>query len=397
VTATPRPHSEHNGPDDTPSHDAELRAALEAAQRLSAIVASSDDAIVSKDLNGTVTSWNAAAERIFGYTAAEMIGQPILKIIPPELHPDEARILATIASGRRIDHFETVRMNKNGERLDISLTVSPVKDREGRIIGAAKIARDVTRSKKAERALRTAERLASVGRLAATVAHEINNPLEALTNLIYLAKHAAQNDVVRDYLERADEELRRVSMISKQTLGFYREVKDTSTTRLGEMALGILPIFSSRSRNRGIEIVPQIKGDPAVMAVPGEIRQLIANLVGNSLDAVERGGQILIRVSDACSRRHGMAIPGVRLSVADDGCGITPEIRAQLFEPFFTTKRDVGTGLGLWVCKSIVEKHHGSIRLKSRTTPGKSGTVFSVFLPARTQAAQDEHILRHAV
>src|SRR4029077_4457436 len=160
----------------------------EAALRLAAIVESSDDAIVSKDLNGVVTSWNKSAERIFGYKAEEIIGQPITVIIPLELLSDETLILSKIRAGERVEHFQSVRLHKNGERIDVSLTVSPIKDEQGTVIGAAKIARDITQQKKMEAALHTSEKLASVGRLAATIAHEINNPLEAITNFIYLAK-----------------------------------------------------------------------------------------------------------------------------------------------------------------------------------------------------------------
>src|SRR5581483_11620763 len=141
-----------------------------------------------------------AAERIFGYTAQEMIGRPITTIIPPELLDDETRILATIAGGSRIDHFETVRVRKGGERLDVSLTISPLRDQTGKIVGAAKIARDITQQKKTERALHTTERLAAVGRLAATIAHEINNPLAAVTNFVYLAKQRVVGDDVREFL-----------------------------------------------------------------------------------------------------------------------------------------------------------------------------------------------------
>ncbi|MGA8782117.1 MAG: PAS domain S-box protein, partial [Terracidiphilus sp.] len=167
------------------------KAAEEASQRLAALVEFSDDAIVSKDLKGIVTSWNPAAERMFGFSAKEMIGRPITVIISPELRDEETNILATIARGERIEHFETVRVKKNGETVDVSLTVSPVKDEAGRIVGAAKIARDITDRKRAARILLMTERLAAVGRLAATVAHEINNPLEAVTNLVYLAKTAS--------------------------------------------------------------------------------------------------------------------------------------------------------------------------------------------------------------
>jgi PAS domain S-box-containing protein len=363
--------------------------AEEGLHRLAAIVESSDDAIVSKDLNGVVTSWNQGAQRIFGYTAEEMIGQPITKIIPPELEGQEAEILSTIARGDRIDHFETVRMHKSGELVEISLTVSPVRDATGRIVGAAKIARDITQTKKTEKALQITERLASVGRLAATVAHEINNPLEAVINLIYLAKHAPTQNEARRYLELAEEELQRVSHLTRQTLGFYRETKGATNFRLGEIVNSLLSVFSSRTRNKGIVLTPEIDTSLELYAVPGEIRQVVANLVSNSIDALEGPGQVRIRAS-AATQRSGGGIHGVRLTVADTGSGIPPETRSQLFQPFFTTKREVGTGLGLWVCKSIVENHHGSIRMRSATAPGKSGTVFSVFLPISTQPIEAE-------
>ncbi len=371
------------------------KAAQEAQRRLAAIVESSHDAIVSKDLNGIVTSWNRAAERMFGYTAQEMIGKPILTIIPPELHEDEPRILQTIARGERIEHFETVRLTKSGERIDVSLTVSPVKDEAGRIIGAAKIARDITQRKRTEQALRTTERLASVGRLAATVAHEINNPLAAVTNLIYLSKQLAARDDVRQYLGFAEEELERVSHLTKQTLGFYRETKDPSVTTVGSTISSLIAVFASRMRNKGIEICPEIKQDPEIYAVPGEVRQLVGNLLSNSIDAVESGGKIRIRVSSA-AEWNGTHRPGVRLTIADSGSGIPSQVRSKLFEPFFTTKKEVGTGLGLWVCKSIVEKHQGSIRVKSATASGKSWTAFSVFLPLGPEPAAKE-TLRPAV
>jgi PAS domain S-box-containing protein len=360
------------------------KAAEQDAQRLAAIVASSEDAIVSKDLNGIVTSWNAAAERIFGYSAEEMIGHSITKIIPPELYDDETRILSTITRGEHIEQFETVRLKKNGELVEVSLTVSPVRDASGNIVGAAKIARDITRQKRAERALRTSERLASVGRLAATIAHEINNPLEAVTNLVFLARSAQTPDAVNQYLGMVEEELERISHPTRQTLGFYRETKGTSKVRLGELVDSLLSVFTPRMRNRGIRLSKEIREDVEIRAVAGEVRQVIANLIGNSIDAVCGDGQIRVRVHPAI-RRKGAPQQGVRLIVADSGIGIPPEIRSQLFDPFFTTKRDVGTGLGLWICKGIVEAHHGSIQVRSSTVAGRSGTVFSVFLPVNCE------------
>jgi PAS domain S-box-containing protein len=365
-----------------------------ASQRLAAIVESADDAIISKDLNGIVTSWNHAAEKIFGYRAEEMVGRPITAIIPPELQADEPRILKTIARGERIIHFETVRVAKGGERIDVSLTISPMKDESGRIVGASKIARDITRLKKAERALRTSERLASVGRLASTIAHELNNPLEALTNLVYLAKYKAVEEEVREFLSAAEEELARISQLTKQTLGFYRETKEAAPLRIGPMLNQLIPLFAARTRNKDIDIHPEIRGDTEINGVAGEIQQLITNLLSNSIDAVSRRGKIRVRVSPA-KEWAGKGRSGVRITVADSGSGIPPAVRSQLFKPFFTTKKEVGTGLGLWACKGIVARHRGSIRVKSSTEPGRSWTVFSVFLPSSGQQS-DTKPLREA-
>jgi PAS domain S-box-containing protein len=373
-----------------------LQRALIASQRLAAIVESSDDAIVSKDLNGIVTSWNPAAERIFGYTAQEMIGRPITTIIPPELLDDEKRILATIARGDRIEHFETVRVRKGGERLDISLTISPVRDDAGQIIGAAKIARDITNQKKTERVLHTTERLAAVGRLAATVAHEINNPLAAVINFVYLGKQSAVREDVRQFLTGAQEELKRISHLTKQTLGFYRETQGASCMTLGPTLDSLIGVFSYKTRDKAIKIHTDIRQDPEIYAVPGEIRQLIANLLSNSIDAVGTAGEIRIRLS-ACTSWNGSQSVGVRLTIADSGPGIPPQARSKLFEPFFTTKTGTGTGLGLWICRNIVERHHGRIRVKTSTAPGRSWTAFTVFLPLSSQSLSAEATLRTAV
>lgn len=351
---------------------------------LAAIVESSDDAIVSKNLQSIIASWNPGAERLFGYSAEEMIGQSIRKIIPPELVDEEDRILEKIARGERIEHFETVRMTKYGKRVHVSLTVSPVRNQNGEIVGAAKIARDITKQKRIEEGLRLAEKLASVGRLAATVAHEVNNPLEAVTNLVYLAKlQAKEPDQVETFLGMAQEELRRVSLITQQTLGFYREHHGARNVTLREPLQQLISILSPKAESRGIDIRLEVRSDPHVWAVSGEIRQLLGNLLNNSIDAIKTNGRIRIRVSPAHTWTKDRK-QGVRITIADSGPGIPEEHREKIFEPFFTTKEDVGTGLGLWICDSIVSKLSGRIQLKSRTAPGNSGTVFSIFLPQVT-------------
>jgi PAS domain S-box-containing protein len=359
----------------------EHKKAEEASARLAAIVQSSDDAIVSKDLNGIVTSWNASAQRIFGYSAEEIIGKSITVIIPPELQDQEPLILAKIRSNERIEHFETVRLTKAGQRIDVSLTVSPVKDERGTIIGVAKIARDISENKRLEQTLRTTEKLASVGRLAASVAHEINNPLEAVTNLLFLAKRdISDRDKVEQRLDLANQELDRVTQIATQTLGFYRETSSASGVDLAKTMEGILVLYARKISGRGINVIKEYGDKTEIRALAGEIRQVLANLVSNSLDAMPNGGSLRLRISGSHSRNNGNQ-PGVRVIIADTGSGIRPENMKKIFEPFFTTKPDTGTGLGLWITRAIIEKHGGSIRVHSKPGANQSGTVFSIFLP----------------
>ena len=350
-----------------------------AALLLAAIVESSDDAIISKDLNGIVTSWNKAAQRIFGWKAEEMIGKSITKLIPPELQDDEPRILAKLRAGERIDHFQTVRMRKDGERLDISLTVSPIRDGNGRIIGAAKIARDITQQKRMEAAVRVSERLASVGRLAATVAHEINNPLEAITNLIYLARHQPElPEKAKQYLDHADHELGRVAHLAKQTLGFYRDNSEATLVYVPRLVDDVLGIYERKFRHKGLKIERRIEDNLTICAMQGELKQVLSNLVANAIDASNQGGRLIVHARRAKHYHTGRS--GIRITIADTGTGIDDQNKAKLFAPFFTTKKEVGTGLGLWLTRDLLEKKGGQIRFRSRSVR-PSGTAMSIFLP----------------
>jgi two-component system, chemotaxis family, CheB/CheR fusion protein len=355
--------------------------ATEAGQKLAAIVTSSEDGIASKDLNGIVTSWNAAAERIFGWKPEEIIGRSILCLIPPELHPDENVILSKIRAGERIEHFETIRVRKDGERIPVSLTVSPVKDSNGRIVGAAKIVRDVTQQKRGEEALRRAEKLAATGQLAASIAHEINNPMQALANLLSLISYKASlDDSTRQLVALAEGELARMSHIARQMLSFYRESPSPVPVKVTEILEDVLEVVTKTARSNDIKVERQYQATGEVLGYPVELRQLFANLFTNSLEAIGQKGRLKIRVAEARefggARRRGM-----RIVIADNGAGIKPELRERIFEAFFTTKSTKGTGLGLWVVKGIVTKHEGFLRLRSSTRPGRSGTVLSVFLP----------------
>jgi PAS domain S-box-containing protein len=371
----------------------EKRQADEAQMKLAAIVESSDDAIISKDLNGIVTSWNAGAERILGYSAEEMIGMPILMVIPPEQHSSEGEILRKIQAGERIQHFETVRVTKSGERIDVSLTISPIRDPQGKITGAAKILRDVTMQKKLEAALHTTERLASVGRLAATVAHEINNPLEAVTNLIYLARQNSDlPESARACLAIADEELQRVSHIARQTLGFYRDSSSPVWISVPDAIDEMLAIYHRRLCYKEITLRKRISPGLRVRVLQGEFKQIVSNLITNAIDASPQGQAIDVRAWEAAHPYTGA--PGVQLVVADRGSGIPESIRRQIFSPFFTTKKDVGTGLGLWIVKGMLVKTGGAIRCRSRVASpeiaSSTGTVMMVFLPSEAEAVVQE-------
>ena len=360
----------------------------EAALRLAAIVESSDDAIASKDLNGIITSWNRSAEKLFGYTAEEIIGKPVTLIIPPELHHDEDMILSKIRRGQKIEHFETIRVHKNGEKIEVSLTISPVKDENGKVIGAAKIVRNITEANKIERALQTTEKLAAAGRMAATVAHEINNPLEAVTNLVYLAKRdLSSNDRVAGYLELASRELDRVAHITRQTLGFYRDTSSPVRLNVSDTLDDLLLLYEKRLESRNIKVVKQYQNYLEITALAGEIRQAFSNLITNAMDAMPEGGTLVLRVSKSHEWSNS-GLPGVRITILDTGSGIDAKHRKNLFQPFFTTKRDVGTGLGLWITRGIVEKHRGSLRMKSRTGQDGHGTAFSIFLPTQYAAGK---------
>ena len=276
-------------------------------------------------------------------------------------------ILSKIRRGEKIDHFETIRLHKNGERIEVSLTISPVKDDDGKVIGAAKIVRNITETNKIERALRITEKLAAAGRMAATVAHEINNPLEAVTNLVYLAKRdLPNNDRVAGYLELASRELDRVAHITRQTLGFYRDTSSPVQFNVAETLDDLLLLYEKRFESRNIKVIKQYDKDVEITALAGEIRQAFSNLVTNAIDAMPDGGTLVLRVSHSYAW-SGPHLHGVRLTILDTGSGIEPKHKKNIFQPFFTTKSDVGTGLGLWITRGIIEKHRGAIRMKSRT------------------------------
>jgi PAS domain S-box-containing protein len=355
------------------------RKADETLALLAAIVESSDDAIISCDLNGLITSWNKGAEQTFGYTAPEMIGQPTSVLGSPNCLDDTHKVLAKIHCGERVDHYETIRLHKDGSDVAVSLTVSPIRDSSGKIIGASKVARDISATRRAEQALRNADKLALAGRMAASIAHEINNPLEAITNLLYLLEHEELHESARRYLTLAQHELTRVSHIASQTLGFFRGAPGAAACSLSDIVDSAISLNIGRLSSGNIVFEKSYDPVAPFYCNQGELRQVVVNLVANALDAMPTGGRLFIRIREATDPISGAR--GVRLVVADTGLGMSPRTQRALFEPFYTTKGVTGTGLGLWVSNQIIARHKGRISLRSSQDPAHRGTVFSIFLP----------------
>ncbi len=345
---------------------------------LAAIVDSSDDAIISKDLNGIITSWNKAAQRMYGYTAEEIVGRSILVLIPKDLHPEEDEILRKLRAGERLEHFETTRVTKAGQRVEVSLTISPVKDSTGRVIGSSKIARDITARKQMERSLVQSEKLAAAGRMAATVAHEINNPLEAVLNLIFLARGTCWRDSeTHGYLETAEKELERVSHIARQTLGFYRDNGTPTEVVVDDLLKNVLAVYRSKLMSKNIAVEYRLESHRPLTASRGELLQVFSNVVANAIDALEPGGSLDVETREVTERDSA----GMQVVIRDEGSGIEAEHLTRIFEPFFTTKEQHGTGIGLWVAKQLIDKHGGRIEITSSTEAGNSGTEVRIFLP----------------
>jgi signal transduction histidine kinase len=292
----------------------------------------------------------------------------------------------SLKKGQKVEHLETMRVAKDGHLLTVSLTLSPIWDAGGRIIGASTIARDITRSKLAEQSLRNSEKLAVAGRMAATVAHEINNPLEAVTNALYLLADSSNLDEsARQFLTSAQAELAKVRQIAIATLGLHRgDEEHQQPIRVSELIDNVLSLYERRLRSLGIAVETRYETDVLVNAFPGELRQVFSNLIVNAVDAMEKSGNKLCVHIFASSCGTVPTQKGIRITISDNGAGIPADKRGQLFELFYTTKGNKGTGIGLWVCLGIVQKYGGKIRLRSAVRSGRSGTTFSVFLPNAT-------------
>ena len=356
--------------------------------RLASIIDSSEDAILSKGLDGTITSWNNGAERIYGYAPEEVVGKHISLLIPSDRPQEIPEILRKIALGERIEHHESVRVTKDRRHLDVSVSVSPLRDADGEIVGASAIARDITAQKRAEGLLRQSQKMEAVGRLAGGVAHDFNNILGIINSCAEFLREridpAAEPSI---YVENISKAIERGRSLTKQLLAFSRtptiqpRVLDLNE-RLREISKLLRPLLGDDVE---ILIVPR-SSSAVVEADPGQIDQIVVNLAVNARDAMPRGGKFIletgtVRFDEDFAEQHQAMAAGkyVLLAVSDTGSGMDEATVSRIFEPFFTTKEmGKGTGLGLATVYGIVKQSGGLILVY--TEPGQ-GTTFKIYLP----------------
>src|SRR5437588_4214344 len=301
--------------------------------QLAAVVESSEDAIFNKALDGTVLTWNRAAKEMYGYSPEEIIGKNVTVLAPPEKSTEIAGILERLGRGERIAPFETERVTKDGRRIHVSLSISPVLDEEGKISEAATIARDITHRLKTEAALRRAEKLATAGELGATIAHEMNNPLAAVTNLVYLIrKNKSLDEKAQKQLELLDHELGRMAHMTRRTLGFYRDTSSPVPADMSQIMDEVLELYASKLHSKAIKVQKEYQAHAEVAVFPGEIRKVFSNLIANAIDAIRGQGTITIRVRTSHNWNHS-GLLGARVTVADSGTGITAADKRRIFEP----------------------------------------------------------------
>lgn len=339
----------------------------QSAQQWQSTVDALPEYLVLLDTENKVVRCNRAFVELSGKTFSDVIG-----------HDGVAILKQLLGSAEFLTHPETSRYvaeQQHGQTWFL-VTADAVMTGQQRF-GSIVVLTNITERKLAEETLRHTEKLAATGRLAQTIAHEINNPLEALTNLIYLSTHTEDQGEIQGFLQQATRELERVAKITKQILSFHRETKIPVEVDFQDMVQSVLALYVIQLEAKHIEVDYQ-KGPPfSIHGFPGELRQVFANLIGNAIDASPDRGCLCIRIRAGSLE----GAPGVVFTIHDEGPGIPRELRNRVLEPFFTTKELKGTGLGLWLANSLVMKHRGSLRFRSRRASGGAGTCFRIFLP----------------
>lgn len=368
----------------------ERRLAAATSARLAAIVQSSEDAIVSKTIEGTVLDWNAAAERMYGFSHAEMVGRSIYQLVPDELQAEERSILGRVARGEHVAHYETMRRRRDGSLISVALTLSPVHASDGSIIGASSIQRDISERKRAEEALRQASKMEAIGALAGGLAHDFNNQLYAVSGFAhFIGRDPSLSPSARADLLEIQKTTERMASLTRQLLAFARQqVMSPETLDLNGAVNDTSPMLQRLIGSATTIDLSLAPGPKWVRVDRAQLVQVLLNLVINARDAMPNGGRIQIRTEtlevspgQALNRLQLPVDPGAyaELAVTDAGQGIPPEHLSHIFEPFYTTKEvGIGTGLGLATVDGIISQSGGHIQVRS--TPG-TGTTIKILLP----------------
>ncbi|WP_213803274.1 ATP-binding protein [Granulicella sp. dw_53] len=360
-------------------------------QELRTTLTSIGDGVIACDADGCVQMMNPVAEDLTGWTSAEASGVPLEKVFEIVNETTRAVVENPVAKVKRVGGIvglanHTVLIRKDRTELHIADSGAPIMNIKGEMIGIVLVFRDVTMERRTQDALLANEKLAVAGRLAATIAHEIHNPLDSVSNLLYLMRTGASEEEAKQFMAMAEQELARVTQISRAMLGLYRESKTPVHVDLREMLHEILLLMERRLTDTGVTLHTDMPPGIVVDGFPAELRQVFTNLITNAAEATGRGGAVWVSVAPEPA---GLGYGGLRteagalVQIRDNGPGIPKEIQAQMFQPFFTTKGENGTGLGLWVSRGIVNKHGGSIRIESDTSESTHGSTVSVFLASK--------------
>ncbi|HET9698011.1 MAG TPA: ATP-binding protein [Terriglobales bacterium] len=343
------------------------------------------EAIAVCDGTGKVVLASQAFHNLCGKNTLMLPFESVLPLTFSDHVEDQPPTLFNVKSvlqGANYRGAEVV-FDNGGELTHLLLSAAPLRLPADSASGAVITLFDIEERKRTEEYLRRSERLAATGRLAATIAHEINNPLAAVTNVLYLLATDPRLDAsLKEYAQLAQTEISRVAHITKQTLAFHRDATLPVRVNLNDLAESVLYLYGQQLRAKSLRIHKEIDFNGDVVGFPNELRQVISNIFENAIEASPESGQVRLRVY-ASHEYMNSHKPGVRIIIADDGPGIRHDNAQRIFEPFFTTKGEKGTGLGLWVCQGIIQKHGGFIRMRSSTSSRHSGTVFSIFLPVK--------------
>jgi len=363
------------------------RQLAESRERFQITLNSLGDAVIATDAAGRVRYVNPVAQQLTGWNDyLQARGRPLAEVA--RLIDERTRLALTdpIDIVRRAEKVvglsnHVLLISRSGKEYPIEMNGAPIMNDRRQLVGVVLVFRDITQRRQTEQTLRASDRLTQVGRLAATIAHEIRNPLDTVSNLIFLLRHESYpNPETKHYLDLAGEELSRITQITGQLLTFHREAQSPVQVDLTKVLESVLALLAPQISMTGIIVTSRFDTLRPVRGFPGELRQVFSNLVVNAIHSMPGGGKLLLHVYES-SLPSDAQRKGVRVTVLDNGQGIPPGVRKNLFAPFYTTKGEGGTGLGLWVTRGIIEKHEGTIHFISSVRPGRAGTAFSVFLP----------------